>query len=139
MNNGFSLTSATAALTMLFALAACTSQEQAVSKPTPPSAPAAPAAKAEAKADAAPDKAKATKVAGDVGLLDMEKNYMIIVTKEGKLLTLDFDQKTKVTQVTPTPGKISDVGLGSTATVSYQQEKGKNVATVVEYRPAKGE
>jgi hypothetical protein len=64
---------------------------------------------------------------------------MIIVTKEGKLLTLDFDQKTKVTQVTPTPGKISDVGLGSTATVSYQEEKGKNVATVVEYRPAKGE
>ena len=136
MNNGFSLTSATAVLTMLFALAACTSQEQAVSKPTPPSAPAA---KAEAKTDAAPDKAKATKVAGDVGLLDTEKNYMIIVTKEGNLLTLDFDQKTKVTQVTPTPGKISDVGLGSTATVSYQQEKGKNVATVVEYRPAKGE
>ena len=136
MNNAFSLTSATAALSMFFALAACTSQEQAVSKSAPSSAPAA---KAEAKTDAEPAKAKATKVAGDVGLLDTEKNYMIIVTKEGKLLTLDFDQKTKVTQVTPTPGKISDVGLGSTATVSYQQEKGKNVATVVEYRPAKGE
>jgi hypothetical protein len=123
-------------MSMLFALAACTSQEQAASKPVPATAPAA---KAEAKTDAASAKAKETKVAGDVGLLDTEKNYMIIVTKEGKLLTLDFDQKTKVTKVTPGPGKISDVGLGSTATVSYQQEKGKNVATVVEYRPAKGE
>jgi hypothetical protein len=123
---------------MLVAVAACTSQEQAVKKPAPPSAPAA-AAKVEAKADAAPAKAKASKIAGDVGLLDTEKNYMIIVTKEGKLLTLDFDQKTKVTKVTPTPGKISDVGLGSTATVTYQENKGKNVATVLEYRPAKGE
>lgn len=137
MNNVFSLVSTTAAVTMLIALVACTTQEQAVTKPAPPSAPA-PAAKAEAKADAAPAKAKATKVAGDIGLLDTEKNYMILVTKEGKLLTLDFDQKTKVTKVTPSPGKISEVGLGSTATVSYQEDKGKNIATVVEYRPAKG-
>src|SRR5688572_17032701 len=99
MNNAFLLTSTTAALSLAIALAACTSQEQAASKPTPPSAPAV---KAEAKTDA-PAKAKATKVAGDVGLLDTEKNYIIIVTKEGKLLTLDFNQKTKVTQVTPTP------------------------------------
>jgi glucose/arabinose dehydrogenase len=129
---------ASAALLTLAALAACTSQEQAVTKPAPSGAPA-PAAKTEAKPEAAPAKAKATKLAGDVGLLDTEKDYMILVTKEGKLLTLNFDEKTKVTKVTPTPGKISDVGLGSTATVSYQQEKGKNVATVLEYRPAKGE
>ena len=31
------------------------------------------------------EKAKAQKVSGDIGLLDTEKNYMIVVTKEGKL------------------------------------------------------
>jgi hypothetical protein len=71
--------------------------------------------------------------------LDLEKNYMIIVTKEGKLVTVDFDSKTKATQITPTPGKIADIGLGSTATVTYTVDKGKNVATAVEFRPAKGE
>ena len=43
------------------------------------------------------EKKKAEKASGDVGLLDTEKNYMILVTKEGKLVTLDFDKKTKVT------------------------------------------
>jgi hypothetical protein len=143
MTTLFPLSSAAAAVLMLVALSSCSSQNDVASKPAakPAVAPAAkapeaaaPAAKAEA-----PAKAKATKLAGDIGLLDMEKNYLILVTKEGKLVTLDFDQKTKVTQVTPTPGKIADVGLGSTATVTYQQDKGKNVATGLEYRPAKGE
>ena len=43
------------------------------------------------------EKAKAEKVAGDIGLLDTEKNYMIVVTKDGKLVTVDFNEKTKVT------------------------------------------
>jgi hypothetical protein len=126
---------------MLVALSSCSTQDEMATKPAAKPAVAPPAkapdSAATAKADT-PAKAKATKVAGDIGLLDTEKNYMILVTKEGKLLTLDFDQKTKVTKVTPTPGKISDVGLGSSATVSYQEDKGKNVATVLEYRPAKG-
>jgi hypothetical protein len=123
-------------------------QEEKPAKPAP-AAPAAaapaPAAKAEEKAEAktgeekAPAKAKATKVAGDVGLLDMEKNYMILVTKDGKLVTIDFDPKTKVTQVTPTPAKIADVGLGSSAVVVYEKSGDKNIATSLEYRPAKGE
>jgi hypothetical protein len=102
-------------------------------------APAAPPAKAESKEAKAPEKAKATKLAGDVGLLDTEKNYMILVTKEGKLVTVDFDAKSKVTQITPTPGKIADIGLGSSATVTYVKEKEKNIATGVEYKAAKGE
>jgi hypothetical protein len=125
-------------LWMVFALSSCAVQDDKAVKPPAP----APAAKAEAKvppAEKAPEKAKATKVAGDVGLLDLEKNYMIIVTKEGKLVTLDFDQKTKATQITPTPGKIADIGLGSSATVTYTTETGKNVATGVEYKAAKGE
>jgi hypothetical protein len=126
---------------MLFALSSCSVQEDKAVKPAAPPAPA-PAAKVEAKAppaETAPEKAKATKVAGDVGLLDVEKNYMIIVTKEGKLVTVDFDAQTKATQVDPTPAKIADVGLGSSAVVAYEQAGDKNVATSLEFKAAKGE
>ena len=63
---------------------------------------------------------------------------MILVTKEGKLITLDFGAKTKVTQVTPTETKMEDIGLGSSATVEYQTKDDKNTATVIEYKAAKG-
>ena len=79
---------------MLFALSSCSVQDETPAKPAAPAA-AAPAAKAPAKAEAkaaaaekAPAKAKATKVAGDVGLLDVEKNYLILVTKEQLILSL---------------------------------------------------
>src|SRR5262245_65499239 len=123
---------------MLFALSACSTQDDTKPKPAAP----APAAKTEAKtppAEKAPEKAKATKLAGDVGLLDVEKNYLIIVTKEGKLVTVDFDPKTKATQIDPTPAKIADVGLGSSAVVVYEKAGDKNVATSLEFKPAKGE
>lgn len=123
---------------LMVGLYACSSQEEMAPKPAPAAVtPAAPAAAAKAAPE--PAKAKVSKASGDVGLLDTEKNYMILVTKDGKLVTLDFDAKTKVTKVTPTPGKIADVGLGSTATVLYTKEGQKNIATKVDYRPAKGE
>jgi hypothetical protein len=125
-------------LWMVFALSSCAVQDDKAVKPAAPPAPA-PAAKAEVKpAEKAPEKAKATKVAGDVGLLDLEKSYMIIVTKEGKLVTLDFDAKTKATQVDPTPAKIADVGLGSSAAVVYEKAGDKNVATSLQFKAAKG-
>ncbi|HWP23681.1 MAG TPA: hypothetical protein VNM15_05795 [Candidatus Binatia bacterium] len=121
---------------VLFALSACSTQEEMTPKPAAkPVAPPAPTAKAAPE----PAKAKVEKASGDVGLLDTEKNYLILVTKQGKLITLDFDQKTKVTRITPTATKIADVGLGSSATVTYEKVNGKNVATKLEYRPAKGE
>ena len=43
---------------------------------------ALPVAAQEKKAEKS-EKAKAEKVSGDIGLLDTEKNYMIVVTKEG--------------------------------------------------------
>ena len=49
-----------------------------------------------------PAKAKAEKVSGDIGLLDTEKNYMIVVTKEGKLISLDFNSKTKAQEIKET-------------------------------------
>jgi hypothetical protein len=132
-----------AAVSVIFALSGCSSQEEMAPKPAP--APA-PAAKAEAKAPAekadgekGAEKAKATKLAGDVGLLDTEKNYMILVTKEGKLVTIDFDAKYQPTQKEPVESKVADIGLGSSAVVQYTKEGEKSIATNIEFVPAKGE
>jgi len=122
-------------------IAACSSQEEMVAKPAAKPAAPAPAAvaKTEAKAEAKAEAAKATKIAGDVGLLDTEKNYMIIVTKEGKLVTIDYDAKFQPTQRELKPAKVADIGLGSAATVTYTKQGDKNIASNVEYLPAKGE
>jgi hypothetical protein len=145
MKNLFSITTA-AAVTMLLTISSCSTQEERLTKSAavpPAKAEAKAPAKAEAKSDAKAEakdeaKAKVEKVKGDVGLLDTEKNYLILVTKEGKLITVDFDAKSKATEIVPTPGKIADVGLGSTATVTYVKEKDKNIATGLEYKAAKG-
>ena len=92
--------------------------------------------KAEAKGEA---KAKAEKVAGDIGLLDTEKNYMIVVTKDGKLVTLDFNAKTKATEIVETKVKMADVGLGSSANVEYVTKGEKNFLSKMTFAPAKGE
>src|SRR5258705_12768771 len=94
--------------------------------------------KAEEK-KAEPAKAKAEKVSGDIGLLDTEKNYMIVVTKEGKLITLDFNSKTKATEIRETKVKMGDVGLGSSAVVEYTTKGEKNFLSKMEFTPAKGE
>jgi len=142
MENLNSFTSG-AAISIMLMVSACSTQEEMASKPPPKPAPAAPApaAKAETQApeEKAAEKAKATKLAGDVGLLDTEKNYMILVTKDGKLVTLDFDPKFQPVEKTPHPAKMADVGLGSSAVVQYTKQDDKNVATDVEYLPAKGE
>jgi len=143
----------------VFALSSCaTQQEEAKAPPAKPAAtaeakkaPPAESAKAEAKAPAKAEtkteakaettteaKAKAEKTKGDVGLLDTEKNYLILVTKEGKLITLDFDQKTKATMLEAKPAKVSDVGLGSAAEVEYVTKGDKKIVTKMEFRPAKG-
>ena len=137
MKNSFS-TSALIAVS-LFALSSCSTQEEMAPKPAPVPTPAATAeAKAPAeKAEKAP--VKATKLAGDVGLLDTEKNYMILVTKEGKLVTIDFDAKFQPTQRDSVNAKVADIGLGSSAVVQYTKEGEKSIATNIEYLPAKGE
>jgi hypothetical protein len=93
----------------------------------------------EAKKGTEPAKAKAEKVAGDIGLLDTEKNYMIVVTKEGKLVTLDFNMKTKAVEIKETKVKMADVGLGSSASVEYVTKGDKNFLTKMDFTPAKGE
>src|SRR6266852_2202827 len=147
MKSFFSLTAIVFAY-MLFALSSCSTEDDKMATMPAPAAHAA--TKAETKAPAAEDKAataeksgeakaKATKVVGDVGLLDMEKNYMILVTKEGKLITIDFDPKTTPTQKTQEDSKMADVGLGASAVVQYQKSGDKLLATGLEYTPAKGE
>jgi len=84
------------------------------------------------------EKAKAEKVSGDIGLLDTEKNYLIVVTKDGKLVTVDFDQKTKVTELKGKDAKMADIGLGSSASVQYTKKGEKNHLSSVEFTPAKG-
>ena len=95
--------------------------------------------KAEEKKAEEPAKAKVEKIAGDIGLLDTEKNYMIVVTKEGKLITLDFNAKTKATEIQETKVKMADVGLGSSANVEYVTKGEKNFLSKMEFVPAKGE
>jgi hypothetical protein len=136
-----------AAVSVIFALSGCSSQEEMAPKPAPAPAPAAkaeakaPTEKADGKApeEKGAEKAKATKLAGDVGLLDTEKNYMILVTKEGKLVTLDFDAKFQPTQKEPVESKVAEIGLGSSAVVQYTKEGEKSIATNIEFVPAKGE
>ena len=83
-------------------------------------------------------KAKVEKVSGDIGLLDTEKNYMIVVTKDGKLVTIDYTQKTKVTELKESPAKMADIGLGSSAVAEYTTKGDKNVLSKIEFTPAKG-
>lgn len=132
-----------AAVSAMFALAACSTQEEVAPKPAPKPAAAAPApapaAAAKAPEEKTAEKAKATKIAGDVGLLDTEKNYLILVTKEGKLVTLDFDAKFQPIQREPVNAKIADIGLGSSAVVQYTKDGEKNIASSIEFVPAKGE
>jgi len=146
MKSLLSVTGVAAGAVVMLALSACSTQEEMAPKPAPkPAAPApapAPAAKAETKGapgEKTEEKAKATKLAGDVGLLDTEKNYMILVTKEGKLVTVDFDPKYQPTQKEPVPAKVGDIGLGSSAVVQYTKEGDKTIATNIEFVPAKGE
>jgi hypothetical protein len=157
MKDLFSISSAAVGVAVAFAISSCSTQEEMASKPAaaPAAAPAKAEAKAESKAKAetttakaeggeakgdakGEGKAKAEKARGDIGLLDTEKNYLILVTKEGKLITLDYDAKTKATQIDPTPSKMADVGLGSSATVEYTKQGDKNLAKSVEFTPAKG-
>jgi hypothetical protein len=84
------------------------------------------------------EKAKAEKISGDIGLLDTEKNYMIVVTKEGKLVTIDYNNKTKVTALMPEQAKVKDIDLGAAASVQYTEKGGKNYVTAIEYVEKKG-
>src|ERR1700756_4947373 len=121
--------SATAAMLVAFAGAPLIAQEKKAEEKK--AAEKAPAQEKKAEEKKGPDK-----IAGDVGLLDLEKNYMIVVTKEGKLVTLDFDpKKTKVVVNKEDSVKMSDVGLGSSAVVEYTEKGDKKMLSKMEFMP----
>ena len=128
-----------AVASLMLGLSACSTQEEMAPKPAAKPAAPAPVPEAKAPAEKTAEKAKATKLAGDIGLLDTEKNYLILVTKEGKLVTIDFDTKFQAIQKTPHDAKVADVGLGSSAVVQYTKQGEKSVAQSIEFVPAKGE
>jgi hypothetical protein len=114
--------------------------QEEMAQPAKP-APIVEAKKAPPPAKAPEAKVKPVKASGDVGLLDLEKNYLILVTKEGKLITGDFTDKTKVTKLVPQPAKMGDINLGQAATVTYVTKGAKKIAQSVEYavKAKKGE
>jgi len=110
MKTAFSITGL-AVLLLVLGLGSCSVQDtDTMQKAKAPAAASAPAKAA---------KAKPVKVSGNLGLVDTEKNYMIIVTKDGKLVTIDFNDKTKVTKYTPQRAKVSDINLGTSGTATY--------------------
>ncbi|MBI4488510.1 MAG: hypothetical protein HY694_05455, partial [Deltaproteobacteria bacterium] len=94
-------------LYVVFALSSCAVQEEMAPPAKPPAIVEAKKVPPPAKVPEV--KVKPVKASGDVGLLDLEKNYLILVTKEGKLITADFTGKTKVQKLVPQPAKMSDI------------------------------
>ena len=74
-----------------------------------------------------------------ISAFDTEKNYMIVVTKEGKLVTLDFNVKTKARKSKKRKLRWADVRLGPLAVVEYTTKGEKNFLSKMEFTPAKGE
>lgn len=82
---------------------------------------------------------RTSSVAGEVMLIDPNKHYLILITKEGKLLTLDFSPKTKVTDSTGgAKYNVESINPGEAAKLMYRIEGSRNFVTEIEvlgYRP----
>ena len=140
MKNYLAITNIAAVVALAFGINACSTQEEMVAKPA-----AKPAAPRQQQRPKRKQRQKATRGQSNQNwpamwvFLDTEKNYLIIVTKEGKLVTVDYDPKFQPTERGSKPAKIADIGLGSAATVVYTKEGDKSIASSVEFLPAKGE
>lgn len=110
-------------LFVVLSISSCATQEKMVAE----------GEKAPAAQKAAAAKVKPVKAAGSIGLLDPDKSYMIVVTKKGKLITVDVDKKSKITNLIPQKGKVSDINLGERATVMYKSKGDKNTASAIEF------
>jgi len=70
---------------------------------------------------------------GTVGLVNTEKNYMILVTPKGKLVTVEFTGKTKITKLVPSKAKADDIYLRAPASITYKKKGGKNVLSSIKF------
>jgi Skp family chaperone for outer membrane proteins len=77
------------------------------------------------------------KIQGDIGLVDVEKNQLILVTKEGELVTLYFPRELAATQLTssgPRNVAMNALGIRSSVSIEYRTEGLKNLITKIEFR-----
>jgi len=72
-------------------------------------------------------KAKTTKITGDVGNVNEEKNTITIVTRDAKIITINVPAKAKL-QIAQ-PGKLADTPLG--AAIEANVDDKMNAATVL--------
>ena len=79
-------------------------------------------------------KAKAPSLKGDVGAIELEKNYMILVTPEGKLHTMNFTDKTKVTVVQEEASSIDKINPGDAVTVTYIEKGEDKIIQAIQYK-----
>jgi hypothetical protein len=84
-------------------------------------------------------KAKAPSIKGDVGAIELEKNYVILVTPEGKLHTMNFSDKTKVTMLKEEPSSIDKVNPGDSVTVTYTEKGEDKIIQSIQYKAARRE
>ncbi len=86
------------------------------------------AATAQQKKNKRPSRAR-----GRVGLVDTEKNYLIVVTSKGKLVEVHFNDKTRVTKLVPQKAKIKDIRLKANASITYEKRGDKNVLKAIKF------
>lgn len=78
-------------------------------------------------------KKRPSRARGNVGLVDTEKNYLIVVTPKGKLVEVHFNDKTRVTKLVPQKAEIKDIRLRSNASITYTKKGDKNVLKAIKF------
>jgi len=78
-------------------------------------------------------KKRPKRASGTVGLIDTEKNYMVIVTRKGKLITVEFTDKTKITKLVPQKAKIGDIRLKARSTITYESKGDKKILKAIKF------
>lgn len=84
-------------------------------------------------------KAKTPSLKGDVGAIELEKNYIILVTPEGKLHTMNFTDKTKVTEVKEDKSAIDKINPGDSATVTYIEKGEDKIIEAIQFKASRRE
>ncbi|HEY2990616.1 MAG TPA: hypothetical protein VGL11_23070 [Candidatus Binatia bacterium] len=76
-------------------------------------------------------------IQGDIGLVDTEKNYLVLVTKEGTLVPFDFARELTATQLTSSGSRkvgMNALGIRSSVSIEYRTAGPKNLITKIEFR-----
>jgi hypothetical protein len=84
-------------------------------------------------------KAKSPSIKGDVGAIELEKNYIILVTPEGKLHTMSFTDKTKVTELKEERSTLDKINPGDAATVTYIEKGEDKIIEAIQFKGSRRE